>query len=208
MKRISSAVLIALATLILSGQAALAAGPGPSPTAQPATQATAQPSPTPPPAAATSAPAAVAPAPTPSPPAPPAKKIVVSLNQQKLFAYENDQVVGQTVVTTGGPRTGTPMGTFSVLEKRTNWNMTSPWPEDDWRWYAPSWVNYGLLFEASGFFIHDAPWRHNFGPGSNAQYGTPGGDFTGTHGCVNVPLPFEHDLSNWANIGTPVIIQP
>jgi lipoprotein-anchoring transpeptidase ErfK/SrfK len=146
----------------------------------------------------------------PPPPAaaPAGKEIIVSLNQEKLFAYENGKLVGQTVVTTGGPLTRTPVGTYSVLQKRSNFYMTSPWPEDDWRWYAPSWVNYALLFQSSGYFVHDAPWRHNFGPGSDAQTGTPGGDLTGTHGCVNVPPQFERDLYNWADIGTPVIVQP
>jgi len=144
----------------------------------------------------------------PPPPAPAAgKQIVVSLGQEKVFAYENGKLVGQSVVTSGGPFTSTPIGAYSVLEKRSNFYMTSPWPADDWRWYAPSWVNYALLFQWSGYFMHDAPWRHNFGLGSNVQAGTPGGAFTGTHGCVNVPFQFEHDLYNWADLGTPVSVQ-
>jgi len=132
--------------------------------------------------------------------------MLVSLGLEKLFAYQDGALLGDTVVTTGGPRTATPAGNYSVLQKRTNFYMTSPWPEDDWRWYAPSWVNYALLFQSSGYFIHDAPWRHNFGPGSNAQFGQAGGDYTGTHGCVNVPLDFEANLFNWADIGTPVFV--
>jgi lipoprotein-anchoring transpeptidase ErfK/SrfK len=157
---------------------------------------------------------AAAPAPDPAPeadqppPGPPVrKKIVVSLGQQKLTAYENDTPVGETVVTTGNQRTPTPLGTFHVLQKRSNFMMGSPWPRGDWRWYQASWVNYALLFEGSGYFVHDAPWRHNFGPGSNTQLGTAGTDFTGTHGCVNVPLEFEANLFQWADVGTPVIIQ-
>ncbi len=163
--------------------------------------------------------AAAAPAAAPAPAAPPAlpagvppaplatgKVILVSLGLEKLFAYLDGNLVGQTLVTTGGPRTRTPAGNYSVLQKRRSFMMTSPWPEDDWRWYEPSFVNYALLFESSGYFIHDAPWRHNFGPGSNAQFGEAGGDVTGTHGCVNVPLDFEANLFNWSDIGTPVFV--
>jgi lipoprotein-anchoring transpeptidase ErfK/SrfK len=156
-------------------------------------------------------PAPVAPpAPPPGPPAPaapgPGKQIMVVLGQEMLYAFQDGTLVGQTIVTSGGPNTRTPTGVYSVLQKRSSFFMSSPWPEDDWRWYAPSWVNYALLFQSSGYFLHDAPWRHNFGPGSNAQAGTAGGDYTGTHGCVNVPYQFEKDMFVWADIGTPVTV--
>ncbi len=185
MKRLATAIATTALTLALGAQGVAAADP-PSPPPLPA------------PALAVLAPA----------PAPPAKKIVVSLSQEKLFTYENGVLTNQTIVTTGGPQTRTPIGAFSIIGKRSNFYMTSPWPEDDWRWYEPAWVNHALLFEWTGYFVHDAPWRHNFGPGSNAQFGTAGGDFTGTHGCVNVPLLFERPLFTWADIGTPVLIQP
>jgi lipoprotein-anchoring transpeptidase ErfK/SrfK len=141
-------------------------------------------------------------------PPPVTKQIVVSRSQEKLTAYENGNPVLETAVTTGGTRTPTPLGMYHVLGKRQAFMMTSPWPKDDWRYYDPSWVNYALLFEGSGYFIHDAPWRHNFGPGSNSVFGTAGGDFTGTHGCVNVPLQDEVRLFFWADAGTSVSIVP
>lgn len=191
MKALLTALAAALLATTFATQAAFAANPPPAAT--------------PPPAPA--APAAPPAAGRPPPAAPgPGKQILVSLGQEKLYAYEDGKLVGDSVVTTGGPRTGTPLGAYAIIQKRTNFYMTSPWPEDDWRWYAPSWVNYALLFQASGYFIHDAPWRHNFGPGSNAQNGQAGGDFTGTHGCVNVPFQFERDLFGWADVGTPVTV--
>jgi lipoprotein-anchoring transpeptidase ErfK/SrfK len=63
-----------------------------------------------------------------------------------------------------------------------------------------------MLFDEAGFFLHDAPWRGNFGPGSNTSLGTPGGDFTGTHGCVNIPYAAAAQLFRWAELGTPVIV--
>ena len=136
------------------------------------------------------------------------KEIVVSLSRQLLTAYQGNAIFLQTLVTTGGPNTPTPLGVYHVLAKRSAFVMHSPWPVDDWRWYPDSYVHYALLFEWSGYFVHDASWRGNFGPGSNALAGTPGGDFTGTHGCVNLPLGIETSLYFWAPIGTPVIVQP
>ncbi|HVA92669.1 MAG TPA: L,D-transpeptidase, partial [Chloroflexota bacterium] len=136
------------------------------------------------------------------------KELVVSLSHENLVAYENGQVVMQTLVTSGGPNTPTPLGSYTVLAKRHDFWMHSPWPSWDWRWYADSYVQYALLFQSSGYFIHDASWRGNFGPGSNAEVGTPGGDYTGTHGCVNVPPDAEAFLYSWASIGTTVLVQP
>ncbi|MBV9121459.1 MAG: L,D-transpeptidase [Chloroflexi bacterium] len=194
-----------LAAALGSGAAKLATVtiPAPAVVAAPA-------APAPPPAPPSAPPAPAAPAPLVSqiaPPGLPGKVIVVSLSLEKLFAFQDNNLLLQTLVTTGGPRTGTPIGVFHVVAKRSNFIMQSPWPEDDWRWYPDSYVNYGLLFDWSGYFIHDAPWRSNFGPGSNSVFGTAGGAYTGTHGCVNVPLEAETNLYNWAPIGTTVIIQ-
>jgi lipoprotein-anchoring transpeptidase ErfK/SrfK len=64
-----------------------------------------------------------------------------------------------------------------------------------------------MLFQSDGYFIHDAPWRSVFGPGSNSQLGTPGSNYTGTHGCINVPGNIAQELYAWAPIGTTVIVQ-
>jgi hypothetical protein len=54
--------------------------------------------------------------------------------------------------------------------------------------------------------LHDAPWRGTFGPGSNAQLGTPGGNVTGTHGCINIPSGAAAQLFRWSELGVPVVI--
>jgi len=136
------------------------------------------------------------------------KKIVISLSQQNLTAYNGDAVFVQSAVTTGGPETPTVMGSYQVLAKVSDFVMHSPWPQSDWRWYPDSYVHYALMFQSDGYFIHDAPWRSNFGPGSNSVLGPPGGYDTGTHGCVNVPLVTQAALYNWADIGTQVIVEP
>ncbi|MBV9121295.1 MAG: L,D-transpeptidase family protein [Chloroflexi bacterium] len=135
------------------------------------------------------------------------KRIVVSLSQQKLWAYEGDKSVLDSLVTTGNPELPTPEGTFQVLTKQKDFVFHSPWPKGDRFWYPDSPTKFAMMFDDGGYFIHDAPWRHKFGPGSNLVPGQPGEDITGTHGCVNVPSDVQAKLFAWADLGTPVVIQ-
>jgi lipoprotein-anchoring transpeptidase ErfK/SrfK len=136
------------------------------------------------------------------------KRIVVSLSQQRLTAYDGSTPVLATLVTTGNRALPTPLGIFPILAKYSPFTFISPWPYGSPYYYPPSVVNYALLFDNRGYYLHDAPWRSHFGPGSNATLGTPGQNYTGTHGCVNVPLAAEAQLFTWATIGTIVQVVP
>jgi L,D-transpeptidase catalytic domain len=135
------------------------------------------------------------------------KRIIVSLSREALYAYDGSRLVMQTLVTTGNPSLPTPLGSYTVLEKLSPFEFISPWPPGSPDWYAPSWVRYAMLFQSQGYFLHDAPWRSHFGPGSNGP-GQPGTDYGGTHGCVNVPIGPMTFLWNWAPTGTRVQIVP
>ncbi|MDE3074465.1 MAG: L,D-transpeptidase family protein [Chloroflexota bacterium] len=135
------------------------------------------------------------------------KRIVVSLSQQKMWAYDGDKVFLDTLVTTGNPLLPTPTGTFQILSKQPNFTFHSPWPKGNPFWYPDSFTNFAMMFDTGGYFIHDAPWRHKFGPGSNLVPGQPGEDTSGTHGCVNVPEGTQSKLFSWTDPGTPVVIQ-
>jgi lipoprotein-anchoring transpeptidase ErfK/SrfK len=132
------------------------------------------------------------------------KLIVVSLSQQRLWAYQGHRQLLTSLVTTGNPLLPTPRGTFTILGKWHPFTFISPWPTTDWRYYPPSPVQYAMLFRVGGFYIHDAPWRTTFGPGTNSTAGKPGYATTGTHGCVNVPLSVATALFYWAPDGTTV----
>ena len=135
-------------------------------------------------------------------------RIVVSLSKQSLTAYDANTPVVTTLVTTGNQILPTPVGVFPVLGKYSPFTFHSPWPKGSPFWYADSPVTYALLFDDRGYYIHDAPWRSDFGPGSNAKPGTPGQDLTGSHGCVNVPLAIAKQLYDWAPTGTAVQVVP
>lgn len=135
------------------------------------------------------------------------KRIVVSLARQSLTAYDGERVALSTLVTTGGPDTWTPAGTFEIMTRQTPFTFRSPWPRGHPFWYEDAPASFAMLFADGGFFLHDAPWRNNFGPGSNVRRGTPGGDYTGTHGCVNIPYGAAAQLFRWTEVGVPIIVQ-
>jgi lipoprotein-anchoring transpeptidase ErfK/SrfK len=64
-----------------------------------------------------------------------------------------------------------------------------------------------MFFRDIGYYIHDAPWRHQFGPGTqNPHTDTDGTWETGSHGCVNMPTPAAAALYNWAGLGARIFI--
>lgn len=135
------------------------------------------------------------------------KVIIVSLSRQTLYAYDGTKLALQTYVTTGNPALPTPTGQFQVLGRYHPYEFISPWPPGSQYYYAPSWVNWALLFRQGGYFLHDAPWRGAFGPGTNGA-GQPGTNYGGSHGCVNIPPNAMLFLWNWTPIGTTVDVVP
>jgi lipoprotein-anchoring transpeptidase ErfK/SrfK len=137
------------------------------------------------------------------------KRILISIKKEALWAYDGNKQVYYTLVSNGGPDTPTLPGIFHVEAKVPNMVFISPWPKGSPLYYAPSPTNYAMLYNADGgYFLHDAPWRSNYGPGSNSLAGQPGSNFTGTHGCTNVPLTTMAELYTWANLGTMIQIVP
>lgn len=130
------------------------------------------------------------------------RHIIVSLSQQRLYAYDGTKLFLSSLVTTGNRALPTPTGTYHIMARFHPYTFISPWPKSSQYYYAPSKVDYAMLFRAGGYFIHDAPWRSAFGPGTNAQLGAPGTNYTGTHGCVNTPANVARALYYWAQTGT------
>lgn len=131
------------------------------------------------------------------------KRVLISISKEALWAYDGSKLVTYTLVTNGGPDTPTIPGTYHVEWKVAGLVMHSPWPKSSPYYYPPSKTNFALLYNANGgFYLHDAPWRWHFGPGSNSVAGQPGGSYTGTHGCTNIPFDVMVQLYNWADVGT------
>lgn len=135
------------------------------------------------------------------------KRIIVQLSRETLYAYDGAKLVLQTYVTTGNPSLPTPAGHYSVMAKYHPYEFVSPWPLGSPYYYPPSWSQYAMLFRDGGYFLHDAPWRSAFGPGTNGP-GQPGTNYGGTHGCVNIPPDPMVFLWNWTPVGTTVDVIP
>ncbi len=128
-------------------------------------------------------PVAVAAAPAPSPTINTGKQIIIDLSEQRLYAYEDGQLLRQFVVSTGLPATPTVAGDFEVYIKYTSQHMTGP----DYDLPGVPWVMY--FYKDYG--IHGTYWHNNFGQPMS-------------HGCINMRTSEAEWLFNWAPMGTPV----
>jgi hypothetical protein len=133
--------------------------------------------------------------------------ILVSTHLQWLWAYQDGKLVYATPVTTGMAPLRTPHGAYTIMLKESDVTFYSPWPRGSPYYYTPEHINYALRFRSGGFYIHDAPWRGAFGPGTQDPHANPNGTHeTGSHGCVNVTTGAARWLYSWAHVGATVTI--
>lgn len=122
------------------------------------------------------------------------KSILVSISQQHLTAYENGQVVYSFIASTG-MRNSTKVGTFSVLDKIPNAYGAT------WNIWMPNWL--GIYYVGSlEDGIHALPILSNGDRLWSGYLGTPI-----SYGCVVLGVSESLQLYNWADVGTPVVIQ-
>lgn len=133
----------------------------------------------------------------------PTRLITLSLQGQRLIAYDRGRPILDTVVTTGRPSLATDVGAMHVIRKDAPWTMHSPWPKGSPEWYPDTPVRMVLWFTSTGEGLHDASWQ----PDSTLGPGSQNGPFA-SHGCVHVPLAAVTTLYQWASLGTPVVVYP
>ncbi len=111
--------------------------------------------------------------------------IDVDLSQQRVFAYEGDQIVETFLVSTGTYLTPTVTGQYKIYVKYRAANMSGP------GYFLPDVPYVMYFFESYG--LHGTYWHHNFG--------TPM-----SHGCVNLRTKDAKWLFDWASVGTLVYV--
>lgn len=123
--------------------------------------------------------------PTTVPPASGEKWIDVNLTAQQVTAYEGNQAVLVTSVSTGLASTPTVTGRYNIYSKVALQAMSGP------GYYLPNvpWVMYFYR----GYSFHGTYWHSNFGQPMS-------------HGCVNMRTPDAKWLYDWAPIGTLVVV--
>ena len=110
----------------------------------------------------------------------------VDLSSQRLIAWEGNVPVYAVIVSTGKPTTPTVTGVFAVQSMHREARMRgADYDVPDVPW---------TMYYYRGYAIHGAYWHDNFG--------TPV-----SHGCVNVAVDHAEWFFNWAEVGTPVVVQ-
>lgn len=157
-------------------------------------------SPTPPPTATPTFTAIPTKTPIPPPTQPPPqthgqKRILIDISEQHLYAYEGNTLVYSFVASTG-MNNATRVGHFSVLNKIPN-AYGSTW--DIW---MPNWL--GIYWSGNlQNGIHALPIMSNGQTLWAGYLGTPI-----SYGCIVLGTYESKLLYDWAEIGTPVDIQP
>jgi lipoprotein-anchoring transpeptidase ErfK/SrfK len=123
-----------------------------------------------------------------------AKRIVVNLTKELLYAYDGDVLFMQQSISTGLELTPTALGTFWIIRKTPDSYMQGPIPGVSDQYYDLPGVPWDLYFTTDGDAIHGAYWHNHFGE-------------PWSHGCVNLPPEQAKILYEWADLGTPVIVQ-
>lgn len=110
------------------------------------------------------------------------KWIEVSLDEQKLRAWEGNKLVMEFPISSGlwAP---TPKGTFNIWYKTRNQSMIGGSQVLGTYYNLPNVPN--NMFFYKGYAIHGAYWHNNFGHPMS-------------HGCVNSPLASAAQIFEWA----------
>ncbi|HEX5257166.1 MAG TPA: L,D-transpeptidase family protein [Sphingomicrobium sp.] len=109
-------------------------------------------------------------------------RIVIDRLTQMAYVYKGDKLIGVSTVSTAKTGHITPLGEWSVLEKRPFYrskkydNAPMPWME---------------RIDEYGIALHGG--------------GTPG--FPESHGCIHLPMKFAEKLYGLTRIGTKVTIE-
>lgn len=115
--------------------------------------------------------------------------IDVNLSKHTMTAYIGAQRVhGPVRMVNGSAEKPTVVGTFHVYLKYSSQTMRGS-NADGSRYETPDvpWISY---FHR-GFALHGAPWRSSFG-------------YSGSHGCINLPVGVAKWVYDFAPVGTPV----
>lgn len=110
------------------------------------------------------------------------KWIEVSIDEQKVRAWEGNKVVMEFLVSTG-KWAPTPKGDFRIWHKTRNQVMSGGSKELGTYYYLPN-VSSNMFFY-KGYALHGAYWHNNFGQPMS-------------HGCVNSPLANAASIFDWA----------
>lgn len=109
------------------------------------------------------------------------ERVVVSLSEQMAYLYRGSELMAVTTVSTGKSGNDTPLGIFSVLDKKVMHHS---------RKYDNAPMPFMQRIDQYGIALHAG-----FNPGRPAS-----------HGCIRLPSTFAKKLFSTTTVGTPVLI--
>ena len=116
--------------------------------------------------------------------------LMISEVEQAMRVYKDGKLIRAFYVTTGRVERPALPGVWTVQDRKSPDQFKSTDPPGSPFWYPPTPIQYAILYHWGGFFVHDAWWRVNFGPGTQFPHYDVGGDESfagnGSHGCVNM----------------------
>jgi hypothetical protein len=116
--------------------------------------------------------------------------LLISQVEQAMRVYKDGKLIRSFQVTTGRVERPALPGVWTVQDRKSPDEFKSSDPPSSPFWYPPTPIHYAILYHWGGFFVHDAWWRVNFGPGTQFPHYDVGGDESfagnGSHGCVNM----------------------
>lgn len=127
--------------------------------------------------------------------------ILVRVAENKLYHYENGNLVKDYVVATGTPKYPTPQGTYSVVLKRKNPTWVNPDPTG-WGKSLPARIGPGPRNPLGTRAMNlDAPGIRIHGTSNVASLGR-----AASHGCIRMAMGDVEELFDKVEQGTPVAI--
>jgi len=120
------------------------------------------------------------------------KQIIVVIEQQKVYAFDNGVLINTFVVSTGTVYHPTVLGNFQIAVKLTSTRMageTYDLPNVPWTMYFGN----DIVSWHEGYALHGAYWHNNFGHPMS-------------HGCINMTENDAKWLFDWTPVGTVVTI--
>lgn len=116
--------------------------------------------------------------------------IEADLSSQTLTAWNDDEVVAVSPISSGKPGFQTPRGVFTISTKWPARRAIGSKHDEAWNIPAVPWV---MVFRSGGFYVHGVYWRDDFGEPVS-------------HGCVTLPVAFAEWLYDWTPPGTRIWI--
>ena len=109
-------------------------------------------------------------------------RVVIDLLLQTAYAYKGDKLVGAASISSARKGHVTPLGFWSVLEKRP-------------------------FYRSKKYDNAPMPWMERFDEYGTAFHGGVNPGYPASHGCVRMPTKFAEKLYGLTQVGSKVIIE-